>query len=72
MEKDKVEIENHKNKMIEEIKKINKMEMFKETQIKKISILDKLLLILGYGKKRWGIKSVGNHVRFIRKGKYWK
>lgn len=52
MVKDKVEIENHKNKMIEEIKKINKMEMFKETQIKKISILDKLLLILGYGKKR--------------------
>ena len=52
MEKDKVEIENHKNKMIEEIKKINKMDIFKETQTKKMSMLDKLLLILGYGKKR--------------------
>ncbi len=37
--------------MIEDIKKINKNEMFKEGPKKKQSILVKILSILGYGKK---------------------
>jgi hypothetical protein len=37
--------------MIEDIKKINKNEMFKEEPKKKKSILVKILSILGYGKK---------------------
>jgi len=36
--------------MINEIKKINKEELFKPK--KKVSIIHKLLKILGYGKKR--------------------
>jgi hypothetical protein len=36
--------------MIEEIKKLDKSEMFKPE--KKVSIIDKILKILGYGKKR--------------------
>ena len=40
--------------MIEELKKIDKNEMFKtkEKEKVKVSIVDKLLTILGYGKKR--------------------
>jgi hypothetical protein len=52
MEKDKTEIQNHKNQMINEIKTLNKDEMFKPKPKKKISIISKLLMILGYGKKR--------------------
>jgi hypothetical protein len=44
-----MEIANHKNKMIDEIKNYNKSDMFKK---KKVSILDKFLKIFGYGKKR--------------------
>jgi len=44
------EVENHKTKMIDEIKKFDKNEIFKPK--KKVSIIDKLLKILGYGKKR--------------------
>jgi hypothetical protein len=36
--------------MIDEIKKIDRQEIFKPE--KKVSIIDKLLKILGYGKKR--------------------
>jgi len=36
-------------KMIEEVKKLDKKEIFKPK--KKVSIIDKLLKILGYGKK---------------------
>jgi hypothetical protein len=36
--------------MIEEIKNLDKTELFKPK--KKISIIDKILKILGYGKKR--------------------
>ena len=50
-ERDKMEILNHKNQMIEEIKKLDKTEMFKPIPKKKISIIDKILKILGYGKK---------------------
>jgi hypothetical protein len=38
--------------MIEEIKKIDKNKMFETKPKKKVSIIDKLLKILGYGKKR--------------------
>jgi hypothetical protein len=50
MKKDQKEVEIQKKKMIEEVKKINKDELFKLK--KKVSIIDKLLKILGYGKKR--------------------
>ena len=50
MEKDKKEIEIQKIQMIEEIKKLNKPDLFKPE--KKVSIIDKILKILGYGKKR--------------------
>jgi hypothetical protein len=52
MEKDKTEISSHKSQMIEEIKKLDKTELFKPKPKKKISIIDKILKILGYGKKR--------------------
>jgi hypothetical protein len=38
--------------MIEEIKNLDKTELFKPKPKKKISIIDKILKILGYGKKR--------------------
>jgi hypothetical protein len=38
--------------MIDEIKNIDKTKMFVEKPKKKISILSKILKILGYGKKR--------------------
>lgn len=50
MKKDQKEVERQKMKMIDEIKKINKDELFKPKN--KVSIIDKLLKILGYGKKR--------------------
>jgi len=37
--------------MINEIKKYKKEEMFKPKEVKKVSFLDKILLVLGYGKK---------------------
>lgn len=52
MEKDKTEIQNHKNQMIDEIKKLDKTKMFVEKPKKKVSIISKILMILGYGKKR--------------------
>ena len=51
MEKDKTETSSHKNQMIEEIKNLDKTELFKPKPKKKISIIDKILKILGYGKK---------------------
>jgi len=41
----------HKQKVIEEIKKIDKSKFFQPKPKKKISILDKILMIFGYGKK---------------------
>lgn len=52
MKKDEIEINDHKRKMIEEIKSIDKNKMFLPTPKKKISILEKILIIFGYGKKR--------------------
>lgn len=51
MEKDQKEIQNHKNQLIEEIKSIDKNKMFQPKPKKKVSIIDKILKILGYGKK---------------------
>ena len=51
MRKDNKEIQNHKIQMIEEIKKLDKRKMFEEKPKKKVSIIDKILKILGYGKK---------------------
>ena len=56
--------------MIEDIKKINKNEMFKDEPKKKQSILVKILSILGYGKKGWNLKSIGDNIRFVGKNKY--
>jgi hypothetical protein len=50
MKKDQKEVEIQKKRMIEEVKKINKDELFKPK--KKVSIIEKILKILGYGKKR--------------------
>ena len=50
MKKDELEIQKEKVKMIEEVRKLNKNEMFKPE--KKKTLLSKLLIILGYGKKR--------------------
>ena len=52
MEKDQKEIQSHKIQMIEEIKKLDKKKMFEEKPKNKVSIIDKVLKILGYGKKR--------------------
>lgn len=41
----------HKNQMINEIKKFDKSKMFVEPPKKKTSLLKKILMILGYGKK---------------------
>ena len=38
-------------KAIQEIKNLNKEELFKPKPKKKVSIISKLLIILGYGKK---------------------
>jgi hypothetical protein len=51
MGKDQLEIQNHKIKAIQEIKNLNKEELFKPKPKKKVSIISKLLIILGYGKK---------------------
>ena len=53
MGKDQTEIDLHKQKAIEEIKKIDKSKYFQPKPKKKISILDKILMIFGYGKKGW-------------------
>ena len=50
MKKDQKQVEIEKMRMIEEVKKINKNELFKPK--KKVSIIDKILKVLGYGKKR--------------------
>ena len=52
MEKDKLEIISNKKKLIDEIKSIDKNKMFQPKPKKKVSIIDKILKILGYGKKR--------------------
>ena len=52
MKKDSEDIKSHKKKVIDEIKKIDKKKIFEPIPKKKISILEKILIIFGYGKKR--------------------
>jgi len=49
MEKDLRQVAIHKNQMIEEVKKIDKEKLFQPKKEK--SIIKKILMILGYGKK---------------------
>lgn len=52
MQKDEKEIQNHKMKMIEEIKKIKRDEMVpKPTPKQKLTFIKKIARIFGYGKK---------------------
>ena len=50
-EKDQKAILNHKRRMIEEIKKIDKSKIFEEPKKEKINIFTKILMVFGYGKK---------------------
>jgi hypothetical protein len=52
IEKDSLEIVTSKNRMIDEIKSLDKNKMFQPKPKKKVSIIDKILKILGHGKKR--------------------
>jgi len=52
MEKDKKDLEIQRKQMIEEVKKIKKEDLLQPKQKKKISVISKILMILGYGKKR--------------------
>jgi hypothetical protein len=52
MKKDSEDVKSHKKKVIDEIKKIDKKKIFEPIPKKKISILEKILIIFGYGKKR--------------------
>ena len=52
MQKDKKELETQKMKMIDELKQIKKEDLFRPKAKNKISILSKILKIIGYGKKR--------------------
>lgn len=51
LKRDEVEISKHKNKLIDEIKGLDKNEMFKVPEKKKISFFTKILMIFGHGKK---------------------
>jgi hypothetical protein len=51
LKRDEVEISKHKNKLIDEIKGLDKNEMFKVPEKKKISFFTKILIIFGHGKK---------------------
>ncbi len=52
MKKDLTEVDNHKKKMIEEIKSLDKSEMFKPpVQKPKSGLFKRVLMIFGYGKK---------------------
>jgi len=47
-----MEIVSNKKRLIEEIKSLDKNKMFQPKPKKKVSIIDKILKILGHGKKR--------------------
>lgn len=52
MTKDDKEIQNHKMKMIDELKKFDRNELIpKPTPKQKLTLIKKLALIFGYGKK---------------------
>jgi len=52
IEKDSLEIETSKKRMIDEVKSLDKNKMFQPKPKKRVSIIDKILKILGHGKKR--------------------
>lgn len=53
MTKDEKEIQNHKMKMIDELKKFDKSELVpKPTPKEKLTFIKKLAQIFGYGKNR--------------------
>jgi hypothetical protein len=45
-------MERHKQSLIEEIKSYDKSKMFSSKPQKKISFFEKILIVLGHGKKR--------------------
>jgi hypothetical protein len=51
MKKDLSEIELNKKKLAQEIRQLDKSKMFQPKPKKKVSIIDKILIIFGYGKK---------------------
>ena len=48
--KDDLEIDTHKNKLISDIKKIDKTKMFVKPEKRKMGIIEKILKIFGYGR----------------------
>lgn len=51
MTKDQKEILDHKRKMIDEVMSLDKTKIFVPKPKKKVSFWNKMLIILGYGKK---------------------
>jgi len=51
MKKDQKQLEQMKLKQINDIKKIDKSKMFSKDKKNKITFFDKILIILGYGRK---------------------
>lgn len=51
MNKDQKEILDHKRRMIDEVKSLDKNKIFVSKPKKKVSFWNKMLIILGYGKK---------------------
>lgn len=52
IQKDNLQTELHKQKMIEEIRSLDKSKMFVAPPKKKVTFLKKILIVMGYGKKR--------------------
>jgi len=52
IQKDNLQTEAHKKKMIEEIKSLDRSKMFIEPPKEKLTLLSKIKIALGYGKKR--------------------
>jgi hypothetical protein len=52
IQKDNLQTEEHKKKMIKEIISTDKSKIFTPIPKKKISLWTKILIIMGYGKKR--------------------
>jgi hypothetical protein len=52
IQKDNSQTEQHKQKMIQEIKSLDRSKMFIPPDKKKKSLLKKILIVFGYGEKR--------------------
>ena len=52
IQKDNLQTEHHKQKMIEEIKSLDRSVILAPIPKKKKSIYEKILIVLGHGKKR--------------------